>query len=338
LKGAIKTLLFLAIGAGLLWLTFRNQDFSMVIEKISHANLGWLGLSIVLSIAALISRALRWKQLIEPLGYRVRFTTAFNAMMFGYVANLAIPRIGEISKCGALSKSEDIPFEKLIGTVIVERVADVILLILCIGLVAILEFERLGGFLAEHIWNPVIEKTGSAGMLIAILGIGSAAGIFLIYKLFKMENPPASIQKIKNLMKGIGEGLATVTQLKNKWLFVFHSVFIWVVYIFMTYVCFFALPETSGLDLSAGLFMMVIGGIGMTAPVQGGIGVYHMLVSKGIELYGLNATDGIVFATMVHGTQTILLIILGGISMMALFFFTKPRPSRIDESSGKYQK
>jgi hypothetical protein len=148
-----------------------------------------------------------------------------------------------------------------------------------------MEFERLGGFLAEHIWNPVVAKTGSAGMLIAILLLGSIAGIVLIYRLFKMENPPAIIQKIKDLMKGIGEGLATVTQLKNKWLFVFHSVFIWVVYVFMTYVCFFALPETSGLDLSAGLFMMMIGGIGMTAPVQGGIGVYHMLVSQGIVLY-----------------------------------------------------
>ena len=200
LKGTIRTLLFLAIGAVLLWLTFRHQDFSMVIEKIKHAHFGWLGLSILLSIAALISRALRWKQLIEPLGYKPRFSSTFNAMMFGYVANLAIPRIGEISKCGALSKSEGIPFKKLIGTVIIERVADVILLILCIGIVAILEFKRLGGFLAEHIWNPIVEKMGSASILIAILTFGIVAVLFIIYKLFKMENPPPSIQKIKELM------------------------------------------------------------------------------------------------------------------------------------------
>ncbi len=335
-SGAIKTVVFLGIGGLLLWLTFRNQDMSLVIEKISHAHFGWLGLSIVLSVLALISRSMRWKQLIEPLGYSPRLFSTFNALMFGYLANLAIPRLGEITRCGALSKSEEIPFEKLVGTVIVERVADVIMLVVCIGAVAILEFDRLGGFLEEHVWGPILDKVGSSPILIGVIVLLFAAGIFVLIYLLRMKNSPKFIEKIRTLVKGILEGLASVTQLKNKWLFVFHSFFIWIMYFLMTYICFFALDATStGLDLSAGLFMMVLGGIGMTAPVQGGIGTYHLLVSKGMELYGLSQTDGIVFATMVHSTQTVLLIIVGGFSMVALFFLTKPRTSRNDVASGK---
>jgi uncharacterized membrane protein YbhN (UPF0104 family) len=123
--------------------------------------------------------------------------------------------------------------------------------------------------------------------------------------------------------------LVAVTRLENKWLFVFHSLFIWAMYFLMTYVCFFALPETSGLSPMAGLFIMVIGAIGMTAPVQGGIGVYHLLVSEGIILYGLTPDDGITFATLVHSGQTLLLVLLGGISMIYLFFFTKPISSKM---------
>jgi uncharacterized membrane protein YbhN (UPF0104 family) len=181
-----------------------------------------------------------------------------------------------------------------------------------------------------------LDKVGSSPILIGVIVLLFAAGVFVLIYLLRMKNSPKFIEKVRTLVKGILEGLATVTQLKNKWLFVFHSFFIWIMYFLMTYICFFALDATStGLDLSAGLFMMVLGGIGMTAPVQGGIGTYHLLVSKGMELYGLSQTDGIVFATMVHSTQTVLLIIVGGFSMVALFFLTKPRTSRNDVASGK---
>lgn len=324
LASIIKTLLFLIIGGGLLWLTFKNQDLSVVFNRIRNANFYWIGLSILVSIFALISRAMRWKQLIEPLGYQPRLSSAFNAVMFGYAANMVFPRLGEVSRCGALSKSDDIPFEKLIGTVIVERTSDVLMLIVCIILSAVFEFDRLGGFLSKHIFNPIINAVGSSFILGIILLAIVIVFIFGYRFIIKRYSEHPFINKIRTFLKGIADGLVSVTKLKNKWLFVFHSLFIWSMYFLMTYVCFFALPETNGLSPMAGLFIMVIGAIGMTAPVQGGIGIYHLLVSEGIILYGLTADDGITYATMVHSGQTLLLVILGGLSMIYLFFFTKP--------------
>ena len=328
----LKTLLFLVIGGGLLWLTFKNQNLSSVLYRIRSANFYWIGLSIVISIAALISRSMRWKQLIEPLGYKPRLSSAFNALMFGYAANMVFPRLGEVSRCGALSKSDDIPFEKLIGTVIVERTFDVLMLIVCIVLSTIFEFERLGGFLLKHIFNPIINAVGGS-FIVGLILLVTIIIFLLVYRLIiKKYSKHPFIIKIRTFSKGIADGLVAVTKLKNKWLFVFHSLFIWAMYFLMTYVCFFALPETSELSPMAGLFIMVIGAIGMTAPVQGGIGVYHLLVSEGIILYGLTADDGITFATMVHSAQTLLLVVLGSLSMIYLFFFTQPISSCNNES------
>jgi hypothetical protein len=249
--------------------------------------------------------------------------------MFGYLANMAIPRLGEISRCGALRKSDEVPFEKLVGTVIIERLSDVFMLALSIAITAFLEYDRLGGFLYAQILAPAIEKVGNGTNLIIILLIIFLAGIAGIYMLFRMPNPPASVQKIRSIVKGILEGLKSIALIKNKGIFLLHTFFIWFMYFMMSYVCFFALPETTNLGPSAALFIMVLGGIGMTAPVQGGIGTYHLLVSQGLILYGLSETDGIVYATMTHTVSTLLLIILGGISMISLFFFVKTRNSAI---------
>lgn len=272
---------------------------------------------------------MRWIQLIEPLGYKPRLITTYHAVMFAYLANMAIPRLGEISRCGALNKSDDVPFEKLVGTVIIERLADVFMLLFCMALTAFLEYDRLGNFLYEQIIAPAIEKVGNGTTLIILLLFSVLIGVAFLIRLFRMSKPPAIIQKIKSLVQGIGEGLKSVTKVKNKGVFIFHSFFIWFMYFLMSYMCFFALPETADLGPSAALFIMVLGGIGMTAPVQGGIGTYHLLVSQGLLLYGLSATDGLVYATMSHTISTLLLIVLGALSMLSLFFFVKNRNSAI---------
>ena len=272
---------------------------------------------------------MRWVQLIEPLGYKPRLSTTYHAVMFGYLANMAIPRLGEISRCGALNKSDGVPFEKLIGTVIVERLMDVLMLVICIVLTAVLEFNRLGGFMNEFLFQPLLEKIGNSSLVLGIFAFVVALAIFITVRVFRMENPPAMVLKIKKLMGGIAEGLRSVTRIKNKGVFIFHTLFIWFMYFGMSYVCFLALPETAGLGASAALFIMVLGGIGMTAPVQGGIGAYHLLVSNGLLLYGLTETDGIVYATMSHTVSTLLLIILGAVSMIALFFFVKNRNTAV---------
>lgn len=328
LKTLFRTLFFLGIGILLLWLTFRNQDFSEVWAKMATANPFYIFLCIVCSIAALVSRSMRWIQLVEPMGHRPRLSSTYHALMFGYLANMALPRLGEISRCGALSKSDEVPFEKLVGTVIVERLLDVIMLALSILLTATLEYKRLGGFLYAEIIEPVWSKLMTGPLLIALVLVFMTAGVVVLIGLFRMSNPPAFIQKIRSLTTGVGEGLKSIVKVKHKGVFVFHTVFIWGMYYGMSYFCFLALPETEILGASAALFIMVLGGIGMSAPVQGGIGVYHTLVAQGMLLYGLTETDGIVYATLSHTVSTLVLILLGALSMISLFFFVKTKPSR----------
>ena len=272
---------------------------------------------------------MRWKQLIVSIGYNPRLSSTFKALMLGYLANMALPRLGEVSRCGALNKSDDIPFDKLLGTVIVERVSDVIMLLLCMILVAFLEFDRLGGFLNDNFLHPMMEKMFGNPLTTFLLVLGMLTGILALIRLFRLTDAPEWVLKIRALLGGVGEGLKSITHLENKWSFLLHTLFIWSTYIGMTYVCFYAFPFSSSLSLSAALFITVLGGIGMSAPVQGGIGTYDWLVSQGLILYGLSETDGTVFAVMVHGVQMIFMMGLGAISMVLLFFFTKKQSSLI---------
>lgn len=327
LTNIIKYLLFFIIGFGLLWYTFRNQSLEDIYYKISHAHLGWVMLSLVISSMALISRSMRWNLLIEPLGYRPKLSSAFYSLMVGYFANLAIPRIGEISRCGALSKAEDIPFNKLIGTVIIERFSDLLMLIVSIIILAMAEYELLGGFLSEKIIDPILNGVqNSAVLIIVIAAVFIVIGI-VIWKWLQSPSSGNLKLKIRNILFDVLEGLKSVFRMKNGYAFIGHTLFIWLMYFLMMYVSFFAMEPTSGLGIKAGLFVMVVGGIAMSAPVQGGIGTYHLLVSQGLMVYHVSAEDGIAFATLVHTWQLILLIVLGTWSLIALFRKKKSLPA-----------
>ncbi len=319
----VKYLIFFGIGFGLLWYTFRNQSIEEIYFKISHAKLGWVMASLVISSLALISRSLRWNLLIEPLGYRAKLSSSFYSLMVGYFANLAIPRIGEISRCGALSKAENIPFNKLIGTVIIERFSDLLMLIVSIFVLALAEYELLGGFLTDKIINPILSGVKSSAVLILVAGIVFLILAVLIWRWVKSPSSGKLKQRISTILFDVLEGLRSVFRMKNGYAFLGHTLFIWVMYFLMMYVSFFAMDATTGLGLKAGLFVMVVGGIGMSAPVQGGIGTYHLLVSQGLMVYHVSAEDGIAFATLVHTWQLILLIVLGTWSLIALFLKKK---------------
>jgi glycosyltransferase 2 family protein len=320
---SVKFLIFFGIGFGLLWYTFRNQSIEEIYFKISNAHLGWVFASLVISSLALISRSLRWNLLIEPLGYSPKLSSSFYSLMVGYFANLAIPRIGEISRCGALSKAENIPFNKLIGTVIIERFSDLLMLIVSIFVLALAEYELLGGFLTDKIINPILSSVKNSAILISVAGFLFLILAFLIWRWIKSPSSGKLKLRIRTILFDVIEGLRSVFRMKNGYAFLGHTLFIWVMYFLMMYVSFFAMDATTGLGLKAGLFVMVVGGIGMSAPVQGGIGTYHLLVSQGLMVYHISAEDGIAFATLVHTWQLILLIVLGTWSLIALFLKKK---------------
>lgn len=322
----------LGAGVGLLWLVFKDQDLGSVFQKIRDANFSWIFLSLIFAFFAFLSRGYRWIMLLEPLGYKATLFSTYHSMMVGYFANLAIPRIGEVTRSGLLSRKEKIPFEVVFGTVIVERIIDLLLLIIAITFVLVFQMDTLGGFFVENVFTPLREKLGVIFTNpIAVTGIVvGIVGLILFMKLSPKNKDGGVLFKVQKLFKGIGEGIVTVAQMKRPGAFIFHTFFIWFMYFLMTYVCFFAIEPTSHLGPGEGLFTLIIGGLGMAAPVQGGIGTYHLMVSKGLQLFDISYNDGIVFATLVHTYQTLLVVLLGTLSLLMLFL--SKRKKAIHES------
>ena len=326
----VKYLVLLLVAAALLLFAFRGMNVNKILHEILHANMFWVALSGIFSIIAFIIRAHRWNLLIEPLGYTPSLKKTTYSLMVGYFANLAFPRLGEVSRCAALSKAESIPFNKLLGTVIVERIIDVLSLLICILLVAALEFKRLGNFFNENIFNPLIKKfhqLSGSPILLTIIIIVLIALVFVLIYFSKKNKTKGKESAFSKLAKGFIDGLRSVAKLKHPGLFIFHSAFIWVLYYLSVFVALFAFPSTSGLGSGAALFLLVAGGLGMSAPVQGGIGAYHLLVSQGLVLYGLSREDGLTFATLLHSLQLVLVIIMGIASLLLLFSSGKEKMS-----------
>jgi len=318
----LKYTLLLIIAFALLAFAFRGQDLKKIFQQITNANVFWVSVSALVSSIAFVIRAHRWNLLIEPLGYSPSLKNSTYSLMVGYFANLALPRLGEVSRCGALSKAEQVPFNKLLGTVIIERIVDVLSLLICIVLAAVIEYKRLGVFFSENIFDPVTSKfqklTNSPLLLTAVILIFLILVVGSVYFIKKTKRK-GSDSGISKLIRGFIDGLKSISQLKKPGLFIFQSIFIWALYYAGVYIALFAFPFTSDLGAGAALFLLVAGGMGMSAPVQGGIGAYHLFVSQGLVLYGVFKEDGLAFATMLHGVQMILIIVFGLASFFLLF-------------------
>jgi len=307
----------------LLYLSFRGVDFNHLVSDLKSANYFWVFLSLICSIIGYVSRAIRWRLLIEPLNYKPPIKNVFYALMFGYFANFAFPRIGEITRCGSLTKSDKIPMDSLIGTVIIERAIDMIVLLLLLFIVFIAKIDVFGSFIKEIVFVPLYKKILSTvdfsiyywlGIIVVI--IGAITTLYYFRKRFKRVK---SVIKIRKIIRGVVSGIKTVTKMKSRLAFLFHTIIIWLSYFFMTYVVIFAIPATSNLTPIDGLFILVIGGLGMAAPVQGGIGAFHWIVSSALLLYGISKAEGLAFATIQHESQALLAILLGSFSVLMLF-------------------
>ncbi len=324
LTQVLQFLIFLGIGVGLLYLAFKDMDFDMLWQDLKKANYFWVGLSLVAGGVSYWGRAVRWRLLIEPLGHRPATRSVFFAVMLGYLANFAFPRIGEVTRCGALAKSENLPLDSLLGTVIIERGFDLICLLFLLFVILIAKLSTVGTFLHETLWLPLQTKIlnslsiGLGWWLLILLVV--AVVVWIFYLLRKRVRKSALYLKLSAIFKGVGEGLRTIAKMKNRKKFILFTFVIWGSYYLMTYLAFFALPYTSNLSPIDGLFILVIGGLGMSAPVQGGIGAYHWLVSMGLMLYGVSKEQGLVYATLTHETQTILAILLGFASIIGFWY------------------
>lgn len=320
----------------LLYFAFRGIDFQVLINEFKKASYGWVFLSLIFSLGGFIVRALRWRLLIEPLGYIPGRLNTFYAVMIGYLANFAFPRIGEITKCGTLNKTEKIPLDSLVGTVIVERSIDVITMLILIFIIFFSKIHFFGDFLTNQIFNPAIEGMSGYFTLPLITWMVILGGIFLIIAgliLYRKRLARYSfIQKAIAIFKGIGGGLKTGFTMKRRGLFLLYTILLWTLYFLMTWVVVYALPSTSHLQPIDGLFILVIGSIGITVPVQGGIGAFHWIVSLGLTLYDIPREDGLAFATLSHESQALFILLLGSFSMILLAIRRKRKKENVEQS------
>jgi uncharacterized protein (TIRG00374 family) len=324
----LRSLLFLGLALLLLYFAFRGIDVRILWEDFIHARYGWILLSILFATLAFISRAYRWNLLIEPLGYKPSLKDIFLSLMTGYLANYAFPRIGEITRCGVLAKTAKIPADKLLGTVIIERLIDMMMVFILLFVLLIGRFDFFGNFMQQNILAPVwnkfsefSEKSVVFWIILSAVILILALLIFLILRARPDSNP--FILRMRKIIKGMISGLKTIFRMKRSWEFILHSILIWSAYWLMTWVAVFLMPATENLKLIDGLFILVIGSFGFIAPVQGGIGAFHWIVSVGLTLYGISRADGLAFATILHGSQTLWTIFLGSLSMLLLFLRRK---------------
>jgi uncharacterized protein (TIRG00374 family) len=326
-KGIIQTLkliAFLAVGIVLLWFAFHDVNFSKLVADLKEADYSWLLLSILFGLFAFISRARRWVLLVNPLGFNPSLRNSFYALMTGYLANLALPRIGEITRCVALGKKEEIPVDQLIGTVVVERTIDFMSLLLIMIILIFTSGELISMFLKESILIPIQQKVFSMYGISWIIWMILFS--LLIILLFLMIRYKRSLRKIRffskmfDLARGIINGLKTITNLKRKWEFIFHTVFIWINYTLMTWVVVFSIEGTSHLTLGDSIFLLVIGGLAMSAPVPSGLGAFHYIISRGLLIVkGIPVEDGLVYALLSHESQLIVIAIIGTVSFFIIF-------------------
>ena len=327
LSQGIKFLIFFSISAFLFWLIYRGQDTSEIFKILKNeVNYFWILVSLFFGLLSHISRTLRWGMLIEPLGKKPRLVNTFLAVMVGYFANLALPRMGEISRCGVISKYEDISFSKLIGTVVLERALDIVMLLLFLLLAMVTQFEVLSDFMTRNpqVSNKLSSVFASASTMYVLIGI--AVIIFVFRKKFKHTS---LYKKIRVTLSNFMDGFKAIGKLDNKLTFVLHTVFIWVMYYMMTYICFLSFGFTSNLPALAGLTVFVMGSFGMVAPVQGGIGAWHFMVIGTLLIYlpEIPEIEKLTrsFALVVHGAQTAMIILLGALSVIALPFVNRKK-------------
>ena len=318
-----KYIFFLFLGIGLAYLAFKNQDPKTLISQLKDVNYFWVLASIAFGFIAIVSRGLRWVILLKNLNYSIGRLNSIYAVAIGYFTNIAVPRAGEITRCTSLNQTENIPIDKLFGTIILERAIDFIFLISLSLLVLILKFELFLEFLGIIFSGKTIEIKS-----LIFIGLSTIALIvILILFLQKMLKNFNFYIKIKEFIIGVKDGFKSIHGLENKAIFWAHTLLIWIMYLMMTYICFFSIEATQMLTLVDGLYAMIIGGYGMVAPVQGGIGAYHYIFKEGLMLISISEDSALLYATIVHTAQTLMTLSVGGISIL-MVFLTKRKATK----------
>jgi glycosyltransferase 2 family protein len=317
----LQYLFFFGLGILFVWLTIKDinkEQWENIKESIRQAR-HWLIIpAFLLLFIAHYSRALRWKILMEPLGYHPSTFNTFAAVMIGYLVNSAVPRLGEVVKCTLLARYEKVRADRLVGTIVVERAVDVVCLLVVFIAALFLQGGIIGEQLSVEFSGMFRDKAGNTSVRKIIILAGAVLAFFLIlYILLKKFGHIDAVAKLKSVINGILHGLNSIRLVEHKGLFIFHSIFIWVLYLAGTTVGIYALRETAHLGIGGGLTTLAVGSVGMIL-TPGGIGAYPLLVAKLMGWYGLDEkTIGNALGWLLWSVQT-LIILVGGFLFFAL--------------------
>lgn len=317
IKKFLKIIIPIALGIFLVCYSYYStsaEERKQIIHYISNASPFWVSLSVVIGVLSHFSRAVRWNFMLKPLGYTPKLSNSVFIILMAYFANLGVPRSGEFLRATALTTYEGVPFEKGFGTIVTERVIDLIMLLLIIIVALVLQTDIILEFLNEKGINLI----GAAGILsIGILGL-----IFFLF-LIRKSNSGFAL-KLKNFLNGMLDGISSILKMKNKWSFVFHTFLIWGCYIAMFWVIKYTVPETVNLSLSE-LLVAFVGGAFAMSTTNGGIGLYPIAVSTSLAIFGISSVSGDAFGWIMWIAQTLMVVAFGTISFVLLPLLNRNR-------------
>lgn len=319
----LKYLLSLTLAGIFLWISFREVEWSDFVKGLATCSWGYVAVSMAAGIFAFWLRGLRWRRLLLPIDDSITRLTTFNGVNIGNVSNYIFPRIGEFIRCGVITRrsatvSKDssvkkASYEKVLGTVVLERSWELVVMLMLLAVVVVGGFKRFGGFFVEQIWLPMSARLDfSIWWIVAAFLV--AMGVCVRFLWVKRQTN-AICRKVWGVLRGIVQGFTSCWKMDQKWLFFAYTAFIWVMYWIMAATTVWAAPFLSELDLIDALFLSLVGGLGFAVPVPGGIGAFHFIISLALSaLYGIPQELGIVYATISHTSQAITQIVCGAVS------------------------
>jgi hypothetical protein len=316
-KKILSNLLFAALAVGLSWLIIRRIDLQRTLAALQSSDLFWVGLAAASTLLAHFFRSYRWNHLLEPLGYRMNNRRTYYAVLTGYLVNAGTSRGGEVVRCALLAKSEKVPFEILVGTVITERVVDLLMLMLTFSAALLFEFSYLFSYVDRNIWTPVFNTIGWAG--IAALAMGGIAGLALLWRWNHKRNLKAEAKEGGLLSRFTG-GLRSIFKLQQPFIFLLLSIGIWAGYAFSAWCLMKALPETAHLWITAGLSIVLFSAIGISIPAPAGLGIVFPIAHGIQEVYGIAEPAANNYALLNLAFSNALMIVGGAIAYGLLWW------------------
>ena len=310
IKKALKIVLPLILGGFLVWYSLSKISMDVLIGYFKEANYSWIFLGLFFGVLSHLSRAYRWKFMLKPLGFKPKFANNVLAVLVGYLVNLALPRAGEVSRALVLTNYENVPFEKGFGTIVAERIADLIMMLSIVMITLFVEFDFIYNLLTKN-FNPTKIIIG-----LAVLIIG-----FYIFSSFVKKAKSGFLLKIKTFVTGLVEGVTSIFKMKNKWAFIFHTIFIWVMYVAMFWA---TIPAIDGLNVPLGgiLIGFIAGGFSIAA-TNGGIGLYPIAVAGALALFDIPTEPATAFGWIMWTAQTAMIIVFGGLAFLVLPIYNK---------------